>query len=292
VTARLNAALERLDASRSTDTMQNVLRDARHLVARSADATNQVVLTITTNGPSENAGRAASELLREVPGLVGVSNSFELSSENAIVGRKRRLLAGSAEIEEAIARVRYRVSAGSFFQINVEIVGRIFQTLDPHLVRPGRIVDLYCGVGTFSLYFAKHGWSVVGVEESPQAVAEAVVNSRLNRLERHVDFITGQVERTIGSPALRLALREADAVFLDPPRKGCDPSALTALARANVPKIWYLSCDAATLARDLNLLVAKGYRLNTVQPFDMFPQTGHVETLVFLEHSDSVNGQH
>lgn len=292
VTARLNVTLERLDAARNTETMHAILRDARHLVARSASATNQVVLTITTDRPSENVTRVAPGLLREVPGLIGVTNSFGLSSENAIVGRKRRLLAGDAEIEEVIGGVRYRVSAGSFFQINVEIVGRIFQVLGSHLLRPGRIVDLYCGVGTFALYFAKHGWSVVGVEESPQAVAEATVNARLNRLERHVNFVVGRVEQTIGTPLVRRALREADAVFLDPPRKGCDPSALSSVAGAKAPKIWYLSCDAATLARDLQLLVAKGYRVNTVQPFDMFPQTGHVETLVFLEHSDSVNRQH
>lgn len=292
VTARLNATLERLDASRGNEPMQHLLRDARHLVARSAAATNEVVLTVTSDRPSESARRVAPELLRDVPGLVGVTNSFGLSSENAIVGRKRRLLAGNAEIEEAIGGVRYRVSAGSFFQINVEIVGRIFEVLDSHLARQGRIVDLYCGAGTFALYFAKHGWSVVGVEENPQAEAEANANARLNRLERYVNFLTGRVEQTIGSPALRLPLREADAVFLDPPRKGCDPAALLAVASAKVPKIWYLSCDPATLARDLNLLVANSYRINTVQPFDMFPQTGHVETLVFLEHSDSVNRQH
>jgi 23S rRNA (uracil1939-C5)-methyltransferase len=292
VTPRLDATLERLDAMRGAGPMNRALQQASHLVARSADATNQVVLTITTERPSENARDAAALLAREVPGLVGVTNSFGLSSANAIVGRQRRVLSGNPEIEEAIGGVRYRVSAGSFFQINVEIVGRIFEFLEPHLAQRRRIVDLYCGVGTFALFFAKHGVSVVGVEENPQAVSEAILNARLNRLERYVNFLTGRVEEMVDSASLRAATREADAILLDPPRKGCDPATLAALARARVPALWYLSCDPATLARDLKFLAAKGYRLSTVQPFDMFPQTGHVETLAMLEYSDHVDRPH
>jgi 23S rRNA (uracil1939-C5)-methyltransferase len=205
------------------------------------------------------------------------------------LGRDNHVLAGSPEIDETIGGVRYRVSAGSFFQVNAEIVARIFEFLSARLRTPGALVDLYCGVGTFALYFAKRGWRVVGIEENAQAVAEAVANAQLNALESHVDFVTGSVERTIGTAKVQQSLREARALFLDPPRKGCDEVALGAIAQARVPEVWYLSCDAATLARDSKFLVAKGYRLDIVQPFDMFPQTGHVETLVRLEYSDLVS---
>ncbi len=289
LTPQLDAALGHLDALRKSEPVARILRDVRHIVARSAAATGQIVLTIATEHPLPSARDAAASLLRDVPGLVGVTNSSNPSGANAILGRKNHVIAGGSEIDETIGGVRYRVSAGSFFQVNTEIVASIFAFLDDRLQVPGALVDLYCGVGTFALHFAKRGWRVVGVEENAQAVAEAVANARLNELEARVDFLTGRVERTIGTAKLRKTLHEARVVFLDPPRKGCDEATLAAIAQARVPEVWYLSCDAATLARDSKFLVAKGYRLDIVQPFDMFPQTGHVETLVRLEYSDLVN---
>ncbi len=285
VTPKLDADLRRLAALRENAAVSDMLGDARHLVARSADATGKSVLTITTERRSESAHRAAPLLLREVAGLAGVTNSYDLASANAIVGRRHRSLGGAAEIEETIGGVRYRVSAGSFFQVNVAMMGRIFDYLKPWLAPPRRIVDLYCGVGTFSLLFAAHGWRVHGIEENVQAIAEAAANARRNGLGELVRFTTGRVERLVGMPAVRNALRKTDVLFLDPPRKGCDETTLGAVAGAGVPVLWYLSCDPATLARDSKFLVAKGYRLGSIQPFDMFPQTGHVETLARLEYS-------
>jgi 23S rRNA (uracil1939-C5)-methyltransferase len=282
VTEKLNADLAGLDAIRTEAPVDAMLRDARHLVARSS-AAGQSVLTIATARRSESARRAAPLLLREIRGLAGVTNSFDPTSTNAIVGRRQRALGGESEIEESIGGVRYRVSAGSFFQVNVEMLGRIFDSLEPLLTPPGRIVDLYCGAGTFALFFAKHGWRVYGVEENAQATAEAVANARRNGLEQLVRFQTGRVEQLAGAPGLRNALRKADVLFLDPPRKGCDDVTLAAVTEARVAALWYLSCDPATLARDSKFLVAKGYRLVTVTPFDMFPQTGHVEALAQLE---------
>jgi 23S rRNA (uracil1939-C5)-methyltransferase len=292
VTPELNADLAQLDGARGHEAVEAMLRDARHLVARGARASGRSVLTITTERRAESAKRAAPLLLRDLPGLAGVTNSFDLAGENAILGRRYRLLAGEEEIEETIGGMRYRVSPGSFFQVNVEMVGRIFEFLAPWLEVPRRVVDLYCGVGTFALFFAKHGWMVYGVEESPQAIAEAAVNARLNGLEEYARFETGRVEQLAGADTLGAELRAADAIFLDPPRKGCDEFTLDAIARSRVPALWYLSCDPATLARDSKFLVAKGYRLGAVQPFDMFPQTGHVETLVQLEYSELATREH
>ena len=285
VTPQLNADLGRLDLARRTAPVSAMLRDARHLVARSANATKKSLLTITTARPSESARQVAPRLLRELPGLVGVTNSFDLASVNAILGRRHRALGGEMEIEETIGGVVYRFSAASFFQVNVEIVGRIFEYLKPWLRSPQRIVDLYCGVGTFALFFAKCGWKVHGIEENPQAIAEAVANARRNGLQQSALFTTGRIEQLVGTRTLRNVLRAADVLFLDPPRKGCDDRTLAAIADERVSKLWYLSCDPATLARDSKFLVAKGYRLGTVQPFDMFPQTGHVEALVQLEYA-------
>ncbi len=285
VTPELDANLASLRALRDRPDVAAMLEQARHVVARSAHATGQVVLTVTSARPSDAAASAAPVLLAEMPGLVGASNSYDPAGENAILGRHHRLLAGEAEIEETIGGLRLRVSAASFFQVNVAIVAEIFAFLDANVTYPQRVVDLYCGAGTFALHFAQAGASVVGIEEDARAVAEAIANARLNGLEQAARFQAGRVEEVTGAGALA----NAEAVFLDPPRKGCDEAVLAAIAHARVPQLWYLSCDAATLARDLKFLVANGYRFHTVQPFDMFPQTGHVETLVLLEYSDFVS---
>jgi 23S rRNA (uracil1939-C5)-methyltransferase len=182
--------------------------------------------------------------------------------------------------------VRFRVSPASFFQVNSEMVGKIFAYLAPQAARGRRTIDLYCGAGTFALFFAKHGSRVIGIEENPNAVREARVNAALNGVEELTTFVSGRVEATLRSKLGVEALAAAETVFLDPPRKGSDEATLAALVRARVPHVWYLSCNPATLARDLAQLIAGGYRLGTVQPFDMFPQTGHIEALASLHRAD------
>jgi 23S rRNA (uracil1939-C5)-methyltransferase len=258
------------------------IASSRHIVAR-ASLEGSAVVTLTTDRPSDEAERAAPDLLAALPGSSGLTNSYDLGSANAILGKRQRLLAGNAEIEETIDGLRYRVSSSSFFQVNTNVVARIFEYLDARAPRAGRVLDLYCGVGTFSLFFARRGADVLGIEESAGAIEEARANAELNGLSKRVRFAKGRVERIAADERGRNELAACELAFLDPPRKGSDEAALSALAAAGVPSIWYLSCDPATLARDLKFLTAKGYRLGTVQPFDMFPQTGHVEALATLE---------
>jgi 23S rRNA (uracil1939-C5)-methyltransferase len=278
----LSDYVSRLNAARTDEEIAPALEPARHLVARVARDSGQATFTVTTARPSEEVARAAPALRARLPGVVGVTNSFDLRSENAIMGRKQRVVDGTGEIEETIAGIRYRISASSFFQVNVEIVARIFEFMKRGFTAPRRVVDLYCGAGTFALFFAKHGCDVYGVEENPAASEEAVANAALNGFSDRLTVHTGRVENVLETPAARDALRRAKIVFLDPPRKGSDEGTLGAVAAAGVANVWYLSCDPATLARDLKFLTAKGYRFGVVQPFDMFPQTGHVETLVTL----------
>lgn len=282
VLPQLNEHIGRLNRDLAQPAFAGAFEGTRHIVERTAKSTEQTVVTFTTSQPSPQLAQNAEALMQTLPGAVGLTNSFDLSSQNAIMGRKHRVLAGEPQIEELIDGVRYRVSAGSFFQVNVEIVGRIFEFMRRGLTVPRKIVDLYCGAGTFSLYFANMGSQVLGVEENVHALAEANENAMLNDLMSSVRFLSGRVEQMAGHPEVRRALSDAQIVFLDPPRKGSDEVTLDAVARSGVPNIWYLSCDPATLARDLKFLAAKGYRLGVVQPFDMFPQTGHIETLVTL----------
>jgi 23S rRNA (uracil1939-C5)-methyltransferase len=282
VTPQLNEYVGRLNRAKSHPETAPAFRSARHIVSRNARATGEAVVTITTPQLSQDVETAGPALLSQLPGSVGLTNSYELNSANAVIGRKHRLVFGRTEIEERIAGVRYRVSAGSFFQVNVEIVERIFSFMRAGLEEGRKIVDLYCGAGTFSLYFAKFGCDVYGIEESSQAILEAEENAQLNDLQSHVRFRAGRVEDIVRTHDAKAAMAAAEIVFLDPPRKGSDEVTLGAIVDSGAPYIWYLSCDPATLARDLKFLAANGYRLGIVQPFDMFPQTGHVETLVTL----------
>ncbi len=259
---------------------------ARHVIARAGLASGQGVLSVTTDHPSSTLGARAAALAAYLPGVVGISNSFEPPSENAVMGRRSSVVYGSAEMEEAIEGVRFRVSPASFFQVNSEIVGKIFSYLHAQLGHVHRIIDLYCGAGTFALYFAENGARVVGIEENPNAVREARANAALNEVDEQTLFIAGRVDATLRSKTGTEALGAADVVFLDPPRKGSDEATLDLLVKARVPHVWYLSCNPATLARDLAQLVRGGYLVDAVQPFDMFPQTGHIEALASLYRAD------
>jgi 23S rRNA (uracil1939-C5)-methyltransferase len=285
VMPRLDEQIARVNAAKSDPATADAFARTRHVVARTAQATGEVVVTFTTDRPDETLKAKAAQVAGKLGRISGLTNSYDLSGSNAILGRKQHTLTGSATIEESVGGLRYRVSSGSFFQVNVEILERIFERVDPLLTRPLRILDLYCGAGTFSLFFARRGATVFGVDDNALAVAEARENAALNGLESQARFQTSTVQHALFHPAMAKEIAGIDAVFLDPPRKGCEERALAAIAARRIPAIWYLSCDPATLARDLKFLAAKGYRPGEVQPFDMFPQTGHVETLVLLAHS-------
>jgi 23S rRNA (uracil1939-C5)-methyltransferase len=272
------------EAAREPET-EAAFAGARHVVARVGRASKDVVVSIVTERPSGTLPALAPALLRALPGAVGIANSYDPASTNAVLGRRSVTLAGRPEIEEEIGGVRFRVSAGSFFQINGEMVGAIFDFLEMGLPQGLRVLDLYCGAGTFALFFARHGAAVVGIEENPDAVREARANAERNALAT-ATFFAGRVERMVRSGPTARALSSADVVFLDPPRKGSDEVTIGAIARVRVPHVWYLSCNPATLARDLAQFVAAGYGLDLVQPFDMFPQTGHVEALAVLRRPE------
>jgi 23S rRNA (uracil1939-C5)-methyltransferase len=287
VLPELDELLAELVKLRNKPLVRGILRATRHLVARASRSSGQAVLTLTSSGPIATQRGVAPAMRRELPGVAGLANSYDLSSANAIVGRKYRVLDGASEIEETSGGVRYRISGRSFFQVNVAMLERIFDYLKTSLEPAGRVADLYCGSGTFALFFAHHGWSAYGTDEDPRAVAEAEANATLNGLSARAQFEAGRIETLMREQRVRSILERADAIFLDPPRKGCEPAVLDAIGGVRVKRIWYLSCDPATLARDLKFLASKGYRPDVVQPFDMFPQTGHVETLVHLERVES-----
>jgi 23S rRNA (uracil1939-C5)-methyltransferase len=278
----LDAAIGGLIATAHAPDTSAAYAGVKHVVMRSGLTSTSGVLSLTTDAKSPAIAAHAPQLAQRIPGVGGISNSYEPGNANAVIGRRMDFVWGKREMEETIEGVRFRVSPASFFQINGEMVASIFRALAPLIAGTPRIVDLYCGAGTFAIYFASRGADVVGIEENASAVTEARANARLNRVDERVRFVRGRVEGALVSSDGREALRNAQIVFLDPPRKGSDEATLAAIADARVAQIWYLSCNPATLARDLRYLAGRGYAIGIVQPFDMFPQTGHVETLVTL----------
>lgn len=286
VMPQLDRAIAGLWDAARTPAVARAFNGARHVIARVGRASGEGVVSLTTERASSDLAAVAPALAAKLPGTVGIGNSYEPPSENAVMGRRNVTVFGQSEMTEEIDGIRFRVSPASFFQVNSDMVGKIFAYLARHVRGRRTIIDLYCGAGTFSLFFAKHGARVVGIEENPHAVREAHANAALNGVAELTAFINGRVDETLRSKAGAQALASSEIVFLDPPRKGSDEATLAAIAHARVPHVWYLSCNPATLARDLAQLIAAGYVLSGVQPFDMFPQTGHIEALAALHRPD------
>ncbi|MCR4397599.1 MAG: 23S rRNA (uracil(1939)-C(5))-methyltransferase RlmD, partial [Firmicutes bacterium] len=267
----------------------------RHVMARVGTGTGEsmaVLVTATARMPGSSL--LARELAEAVPGLVSVIQNVNAERTNVVLGGECRVLWGKDRLDdvlgnEAIGRLRFRVSPLSFYQVNPEQAARVYERVLGYLgdsAGPGEetALDVYCGIGTITLFLARRFAAAVGVEESAEAVKDARRNAQLNSIE-NVHFVEGRAERVMPSLAASLAGsgRPPGAVVLDPPRAGCDEKVLEVVSRAGPRVIVYVSCYPATLARDLERLSRLGYRTVEVQPFDMFPHTPHVECVALLK---------
>ncbi|MFO7675144.1 MAG: 23S rRNA (uracil(1939)-C(5))-methyltransferase RlmD [bacterium] len=245
----------------------------RHLVLRT-DGTRTIALVATR---TRDIAPGLVERLRAAPGISAVCQTRNPERTNRVLGPETRPVAGEPELEFRLAGRRLAVSPAAFFQVNTAQAGTLARLVRAGLAgpQPGHLLDLYSGVGAFALAAADLAGRVTGLELDPVAVADARRNAELNGLE-NVEFREADADRLAELPA-------CDAVILDPPRKGASRELLAAIAAARPGRVIYVSCDPATLARDLALLVAAGYRLARVEPVDMFPQTAHVETVATLE---------
>ncbi len=201
-------------------------------------------------------------------------------------GKKRRLdiLCGPDYVEEVLDGVTYRIPPFAFFQSNSpmaeELIGQVFEAFAAAELplRGARLLDIFCGVGTFSLQLARRGATVLGIEEYEGATIAAEANARLNQLEKQTRFVAARAEEYI----LQLESEAYDGVLLDPPRRGCDPALLDSLLKMRPETLVYVSCDPSTLARDLKIL-SSGYKLIQSRVVDMFPQTYHMESVSLLK---------
>ncbi len=209
--------------------------------------------------------------------LTSIVLNINKERTNVILGKKSRLLFGEPCIEDRIGPLTYQISAESFYQVNPAQTAILYQTALDYAGLTGHetVWDLYCGTGTISLFLAQRAGKVIGVEVIPEAVENARENARRNHID-NCEFIAGKAEDLVSE------LPAADVIVVDPPRKGLDRVVVETILKAAPERIVYVSCDSATLARDLAYFIEGGYQLRKVQPVDQFGQTVHVETVVLM----------
>lgn len=252
----------------------------QHLVLRSSSKESKVLVGLI--GLS-NMTKEIEELCLEIGKIEevkGVVYGKKSKASNSIYPESEIVVCGEGTLKEEILGVSINISLLSFFQVNKECAELLYNHAYniANLSSGDKVLDAYCGIGSFALFCAKQGCSVTGIEVFPKSIFDAKQNALDNDLK--VEFIEGEVEKKIHR------LDDFDAVFINPPRKGVHSEVIKSLASKKIKKIIYTSCDPATLARDVKEFTSLGYTLKSAKPFDMFPQTMHVETIAFLEKND------
>jgi 23S rRNA (uracil1939-C5)-methyltransferase len=219
--------------------------------------------------------------LQRIPGMVSVVQNINAAAGNVILGSTFVSLTRETALSERIGFLKLKTHAGAFLQANIAVARKLYErALEWAAPTAGDIaVDLYCGAGSLTFYLATAATHVYGIEESPRAVIDAKANTRLNGFH-NVRFYAGEVASIL--PELAQRLERIDIITFNPPRKGTDGAARAAIAACAPRRIVYISCDPDTLARDLDWFAGRGYQALQVQPFDLLPQTEHVECVVAL----------
>jgi len=253
--------------------------EVRHLSLRIGQQTGEVLLTIV--GRSSNLPKIeqhAQKWLERYPDLVGVCLNINSERTNAIFGSETRIIAGRGYLCERFAGLEFQIQPTTFFQVNGQqaeaLIGIIGEQL--HLQGDEILVDAYCGIGTMTLPLSRRVKWTVGIESHRESIEQAQINAKNNEI-KNTEFQIGKVEDLL--PKLSI---QPNIVLLDPPRKGCETEVIKSLLEQRPEQIAYVSCNPATLARDLKLL-SQSYQLTRLQPADFFPQTSHVEAVAFLE---------
>lgn len=254
----------------------------RHVLLRKGFSSGGLMVCLVINGEELPHGGELAERLRAA-GVSSVSYSVNMERTNVIMGTRIVNLYSPGYITDTIGDIEYRISPLSFYQVNPVQTEKLYGTaLEFADLSGGETVwDLYCGIGTISSFLAKKAGKVYGVEIIPQAIEDARENARRNGIE-NVEFFVGKAEEVLPEQYERNHVH-ADVIVVDPPRKGCDPVCLETILKMAPERVVYVSCDSATLARDVKFLEENGYRATRVRPVDMFPMGGHCECVVKLE---------
>ena len=256
----------------------------RHVLIRYGYFTKEVMVCLILNGNKLPKEEQLVKSLCEIPGMTSITINVNKKHSNVILGEEIRLLWGQEYITDRIGDISYQISPLSFYQVNPMQTQKLYAKALEYADLHGEetVWDLYCGIGTISLFLAQKAKFVRGVEIVPAAIENAKENAKLNGLE-NTEFFVGKAEEVLPREYKKNGVY-ADVIVVDPPRKGCDETLLETMVEMNPERIVYVSCDSATLARDLKYLCERGYELRKVCPVDQFGMTIHVETVVLLSH--------
>jgi len=254
----------------------------RYVIVRMSGWTKRAQIILVTRERDWPEARALVRALRRVRGVASIVQNVNPAPGNVILGTVYVPLGGEAELVERVGFLKLKSRAGAFLQANIPVARKVYERVLDWAAPTAEdtAVDLYCGVGAISFFLATTAHHVVGIEESPLAVLDAKANVRLNGFH-NVRFHAGETGALLPEMAERLG--RIDLITLNPPRKGADESTRSAIVRCAPRRVVYVSCDPMTLARDLDWFAARGYRPTRLQPFDMLPQTEHVECVALLE---------
>ena len=254
----------------------------RHALIRKGFHSGEIMVCLVINGKDIPAKEQLVEELCQVKGMTSISYSINQEKTNVIMGKEIVNLYGPGYITDNIGNVTYQISPLSFYQVNPVQTEKLYGTALEYAGLTGNetVWDLYCGIGTISLFLAQNAKKVYGVEIVPQAIEDARRNAALNNIT-NAEFFTGKAEEVLPEQYEKNKVY-ADVIVVDPPRKGCDQVCLDTILKMAPKRVVYVSCDSATLARDVKYLGERGYEVKRVKTVDMFPWSGHVETVCLM----------
>ncbi|ANB58446.1 23S rRNA (uracil-5-)-methyltransferase RumA [Anoxybacillus sp. B7M1] len=255
----------------------------RHIMARYGAATKEVmVVLITRTRELPHKKKIVQAIAEQVPNVKSIIQNINPKRTNVIMGDETNVLWGAEYIYDDIGGIQFAISARSFYQVNPEQTRVLYEKALEYAQLTGEetVIDAYCGIGTISLFLAKKAKKVYGVEMVPEAIEDAKRNAKLNGIT-NAEFAGGEAETVI--PHWYEQGVQADCVVVDPPRKGCDEALLQTIIAMKPKRVVYVSCNPATLARDLRILEDGGYQTLEIQPVDMFPHTNHVECCALIK---------
>ena len=254
----------------------------RHLVTKVGFTTNEVMVVLVTNGTNlPHLNELASVLKENIPGFKTLVLNVNKAKTNVILGKENKVIYGNGKINDYIGDLVFEISPLSFFQVNpVQTEVLYNKALEyAELKENDTVFDIYCGIGSISLFLAQKATKVYGIEIVEDAIKDAKINAKLNNLN-NVEFYVGKAEEVV--PKMYSEGKTANVVVVDPPRKGCDEKVLDTIVSMKPDRVVYVSCNPSTLARDLAYLDERGYKCVEIQPVDMFPHTMHVECVVLM----------
>lgn len=262
---------------------KNLSGSVRHLIIRIGIKTDEVMVTLVTNTKEINKqNELISYITKKYPEIKTIAKNINSKNTNVILGKETEIIFGEGYIYDILGDFKFKISPMSFYQVNPIQTEKLYSKAVEYANLSGTetVFDLYCGIGTIGIFASKKVKKLYGIETIPEAIEDAWQNAKINNLQ-NAEFFVGDVEKTLPEFIKERNIL-ADVVFVDPPRKGCDKTALDTLLKIEPKKIVYISCNPATLARDLKILEEK-YEIKNISICDMFPFTHHIEVVTILK---------